>query len=156
MNIQFVPLRWRDALAVARWRYPEPYAYYNGALAPMLSIVIVQIGLRATRRPVYYSVLGSAEELVGIFSFVRNGPIIEIGLGMRPDLTGNGDGLAFVAAGLDFARRSFRPSHFRLDVARFNERAIRVYERSGFVPTREFERAVGDKRYAFVEMQREA
>jgi RimJ/RimL family protein N-acetyltransferase len=57
---------------------------------------------------------------------------ITIGLGLRPDLTGQGKGLAFVSAGLDFARREFAPDYFRLFVLTFNERAIRVYEKAGF------------------------
>ncbi len=43
-----------------------------------------------------------------------------------------GLGLAFVNAGLVFARRQFAPALFRLFVMTFNERAIRVYERAGF------------------------
>ncbi len=57
---------------------------------------------------------------------------ITVGLGLRPDLTGKGLGLAFVQSGLDFARERFMPDHFRLFVLTFNERAIRVYERAGF------------------------
>ena len=29
MPYSFVPLRWRDATAAARWRYEGPYAIYN-------------------------------------------------------------------------------------------------------------------------------
>lgn len=56
------------------------------------------------------------------------------GLGMRPDLTGQGKGLglAFVRAGLNFARERFAPPAFRLYVLTWNERAVRVYEQAGF------------------------
>jgi [ribosomal protein S18]-alanine N-acetyltransferase len=57
---------------------------------------------------------------------------VDIGLGMRPDLTGRGLGREFLTAGLDFARRRFAPASFRLAVATFNQRAIHLYEKVGF------------------------
>ena len=156
MGYQFVPLRWRDVMAVARWRYPGAYAFYNGKLREMLLIRLAQVGLHLFGRTIYYSVLDSHGELAGIFSFVSRGSTVEIGLGMRPDLTGHGAGLEFLEAGLAFARQHLAPSSFRLDVARFNQRAIRVYERGGFIATRTFERRVGGNPYEFIEMVRGA
>ena len=80
----------------------------------------------------YYAVFDERHALVGLFTFARTGQTVEVGLGMRPDLTGKGQGLAFLQAGLDFARRHYHPKTFRLSVAAFNQRAIRVYERAGF------------------------
>ena len=73
---------------------------------------------------------------------------------MRPDLTGKGLGLAFVQAGLDFAREQFKPDYFRLFVLTYNERAIRVYERAGFERMGIYvqRRAEGDR--DFLEMRR--
>jgi ribosomal-protein-alanine N-acetyltransferase len=51
---------------------------------------------------------------------------------MRPDLTGRGLGEDFVRAGLRFARETYSPPAFRLTVASFNRRAIRVYQSAGF------------------------
>jgi [ribosomal protein S18]-alanine N-acetyltransferase len=51
---------------------------------------------------------------------------------MRPDLTGRSLGAEFLRAGLRFARETYSPPAFRLTVAAFNLRAIRVYERAGF------------------------
>ena len=156
VSYRFVPLRWRDVAAVARWRYPSPYAFYDGSLREMLAVRLAQAALRLLGRTIYYAVLGPRDELMGIFSFVPRGAVVEIGLGMRPDLTGRGAGREFLEAGLAFARERFAPAGFRLDVARFNQRAIRVYERAGFAATRSFERRVGGKPYEFVEMVRDA
>ena len=51
---------------------------------------------------------------------------------MRPDLTGRGLGLEFFLAGLAFAHERYRRSTRASDVAAFNERARRVYERAAF------------------------
>jgi [ribosomal protein S18]-alanine N-acetyltransferase len=80
-----------------------------------------------------YGVWSEAGELVGTFMFTKLGSVIELGLAMRPDLTGKGLGLEFVRAGLAFAKQRFSPASFRLDVAAFNKRAIKVYTRAGFV-----------------------
>lgn len=156
MAYTFVPLRWRDALAAGRWHYPGEYAYYDFGLLGMLGIALAEQLLRLIGRGVYYSVLDERHRLVGLFTFERAGEVVTIGLGLRPDLTGRGLGLAFVEAGLAFARARFRPARFRLDVAAFNQRAYKVYERAGFRAVRTFERATRGQRYAYVEMARPA
>ena len=96
------------------------------------------------------------EELVGWFAFSCEGDCVALGLGLRPDLTGRGFGLAYLEAGLAFAEQRFRPSRFRLSVATFNERAIRVYERAGFTPLRTFDHATNGGIHQFLEMTRPA
>jgi [ribosomal protein S18]-alanine N-acetyltransferase len=127
---------------LAGWRYPPPYGFYDGDQDPVLN----------PER--YYGAHDDAGELVG-FLYYEQKPerVVEIGLGLRPDLTGRGLGLEFFRAGVDFAREQFGPAQIVLNVAAFNERAIAVYERGGFRRTgshvRSFERW-GD--VEFVEM----
>ncbi|HEY6285153.1 MAG TPA: GNAT family N-acetyltransferase [Ktedonobacteraceae bacterium] len=47
----------------------------------------------------YYSVFNEENELVGFFVFKRDNQTVEVGLGLRPDLTGKGLGRAFLNAG---------------------------------------------------------
>ena len=63
---------------------------------------------------------------------------IDIGLGLAPMLTGRGLGAIVLQAILKFAEKTFRRPAARLTVARFNQRAIRLYERAGFKATQEF------------------
>jgi ribosomal-protein-alanine N-acetyltransferase len=117
------------------------------------------------RRRGYYAVL-SGGELVGFFSFGPGGQLpsfdyaddgsLDIGLGLRPDLTGRGLGLEFVLAGLEFGRRRFAPAGFRLAVATFNERAIQVYESAGFRRVTVFTHHTNGGDYPFLLMTREA
>jgi ribosomal-protein-alanine N-acetyltransferase len=109
------------------------------------------------RGEAYWAVKDDAGELVGHFSFKpKDERTVEIGLGMRPDLTGRGLGATFLAAGLDFARVQFAPERFVLAVATFNERAIKVYERAGFAPVRAYMHATAGREWEFLEMARPA
>ncbi|HEY7976274.1 MAG TPA: GNAT family protein, partial [Ktedonobacterales bacterium] len=101
-----------------------------------------------------FVVLNDANERIGIFTFIQRATAIEIGLAMRPDLTGRGLGLAFVEAGLDFARARYAPVRFTLDVATFNERARRVYARAGFRPIETFMRRIKGRPCEFLAMYR--
>ena len=80
---------------------------------------------------------------MGFFQFKRDGnAVVEVGLRLRPDLTGKGLGRGFLLAGLDFTRQSFSPDVFRLSVGFVHRRTYR-HETSGGV-------------YEFLEMERHA
>jgi ribosomal-protein-alanine N-acetyltransferase len=62
---------------------------------------------------------------------------IDIGLGMKPELTGKGYGSSFFSFVLYYITHSFEGISLRLTVASFNQRAIHLYSKFGF--TKEFE-----------------
>ena len=146
-----------DAQEISRWRYPEPYASYSGDPASVPGLLDPRYN--------YHAVTGSDGELVGYFCFGVDATVpvgrklglydddaLDVGLGMRPDLTGQGLGADFVRAGLGFARRTFSPPAFRLTVAAFNRRAVKVYEAAGFEVVRSF----GDRGDEWLLMRRPA
>ncbi len=125
------------AAEIIRWRYDPPYTRYNiddeGEIDSMLD-------------GYHFAVRTADAGLVGFFCFGLSAQVpggrmrgiyggrrvLDIGLGMRPDLTGQGLGQSFVQAGIDFAIAKWRPKAMRLTVASDNPRAITVYERLGF------------------------
>ena len=153
MDVELRPTRQVEAVAISQWRYEQPYSFYDGTADPGDLALLLDEKSREGR---HFSAFDQDEELVGFFSFtVEEGDVI-VGLGLRPDLAGRGLGLAFVEAGLAFARGRFRPSRFRLSVATFNERAIRVYERAGFEPIRTYDHETNGGVHPFLEMVRPA
>ena len=80
----------------------------------------------------HFAARGEDGALIGFYYFELKRGVLEYGLGLRPDLTGRGLGQEFVRAGLEFGRARFAPRKIMLNVAAFNKRAIRVYERLGF------------------------
>jgi ribosomal-protein-alanine N-acetyltransferase len=167
MQFTFTLLSAEDARAICSWQYDGPYAVYNMGTDADADEVNVE-GEMLDRRSPHYAVRDENDELVGFFGFgsssevwdnpephlYAEGRVVTIGLGMRPDLTGKGLGLAFTKAGLAFAREEFQPNAFRLYVLPFNERAIRVYEQAGFQRTGTYmqHNEWGDRE--FIEMKR--
>ena len=144
MRFTLRPITRVDAEAISRWRYGAPYSMYDGDPASVPSLL--------EPRFLYHSVFNENGELVGYFCFGEDARIptgrrlgvyegedaLDVGLGMRPDLTGRGLGTAFVRAGLRFAQDAYGPPAFRLTVAASNARAVHVYERAGFERVEEF------------------
>ena len=151
MKIEIRPITDEDARELAGWRYEPPYDFYDGDAEPDDLAALLDPERRGDR---YYCAFDESEDLVGFFYFVVRGDEVEVGLGLRPDLTGRGLGAEYLERGLEFAERHFGLTRFRLYVATFNERAIKVYERAGFRPVRTATRhlALGD--FEFLELER--
>lgn len=56
-----------------------------------------------------------------------------IGMGLRPNLTGKGNGLVYARAVVDDASVTYTPQRLRVTIMHFNTRARRVWEKRGFV-----------------------
>jgi ribosomal-protein-alanine N-acetyltransferase len=132
-SAQIAPMEQAEAVEVGAWSYPGIYAFYDFATDPDDLTELLDPDRRAG---LYHAVRVPGHGLIG---FVQTWPIdengtVEIGLGLRPECTGGGLGLAFVSRLCDWLceRVRLRPMAITLRVATFNVRAITVYERAGF------------------------
>jgi len=133
-----VPVKKQDIENILGWTYEEPYSFYNIGHEKE----VIEELLDGS----YYVMKNEKGEIVSFYCFGKaaqvsidkqcdvymDKDIVDIGLGMRPDLTGQGKGIEFLTRGLAFAREKFSTTKFRLTVATFNQRAIKVYEKAGF------------------------
>jgi RimJ/RimL family protein N-acetyltransferase len=112
----------------------------------------------------YFCIFAENEALVAFCCFGHDAqvpggdysaPALDIGLGVRPDLTGQGRGLSFVEAVLGFAHHSFAPPTFRVTIADFNKRAQRVWEKAGFRPVQTFQRQYDDLEFVVMTLDEE-
>jgi ribosomal-protein-alanine N-acetyltransferase len=143
------PMTERDARAIAEWRYPGEYAFYDADADPRDLAEL----LDATRwGREYFAADGEDGALAGFWVVKPRGAFKEIGLGLRPDLTGRGLGSAFLDAGLAFVA----PGPYALHVVAFNARAIKVYERAGFVAVERYEHFTNGALHPFIRMERSA
>jgi len=138
------------ALAIVRWRYAPPYDIYNIED----SAAATQYALDPQNN--FYTMRDDSGVLVGFCSFGQDGQVpggdysevaLDIGMGIRPDLTGQGFGRDFVAAVLGFSQREFNPDRFRVTIAAFNLRAQRVWEKNGFRKMQSFNHPVNDREF---------
>jgi RimJ/RimL family protein N-acetyltransferase len=150
MDLHFCPLDEAAARAILVWRYADAYAVYNSDPAE------VEQDLRLLLEPAnaYYSVCTAAGQMIAYRCFGPEAQVLggdyaalalDTGGGLRPDLTGQGYGLGVLEAGLEFGRKAFKPAAFRVTVAAWNERALKVCTRAGFTQTDYFATARGDR-----------
>jgi len=146
MPFTFQPMDEANARAISEWRYDAPYDIYD----PASDDVKVAMQLFLDPQNAYHTITDEHGDLMAYCCFGPDGQVpggdysaaaLDIGLGARPDLTGQGRGLIYVKAVLDFARRAFPPTAFRVTIAEFNKRAQRVWQKAGFQPVQTFQRS---------------
>ncbi|MEB9905006.1 GNAT family protein [Bacillus anthracis] len=127
-----------EANEINTWTYEESYHLYSFSGEEE----VIEELLDGT----YYGCCDDNGEFIGYFCFWENAQVpggrdahlyggedvMDIGLGMRPVLTGKRMGQEFFQAGIAFAVKECNPQTFRLSVATFNTRAITLYKNIGF------------------------
>lgn len=143
MQFAFLPMTDGYAREIVAWRYPAEYDLYN--TDPMH----VSEDVRALTDPAnaYYAVWDEEFGLFGFCCFGKDAQVpggdygadaLDVGLGMRPDLAGQGKGTAFLQAILEFADAEMGPRGYRATIAANNARSRRVFEKAGFALEQSF------------------
>jgi [ribosomal protein S18]-alanine N-acetyltransferase len=148
-QLTFVPLTAHHVSQILTWRYPPPYDLYNmgkGTADPLELIEAIDYFSQVQYH--FEAVLRQpAAELVAFCSFGSDGQVaggdysaaaVDIGMGVRPNLTGRGLGGMFAGVAIDYAHKMFDSTQLRVTIAEFNRRAQKVWQRHGFVPTQRF------------------
>ncbi|WP_257788873.1 GNAT family N-acetyltransferase [Clostridium argentinense] len=102
-----------------------------------------------------FSIYNEQNELVGNCSFYYIEEFFCLGVQMRPELTGKGFGTEFVRAIINFGKKKYNLSYIDLTVAKFNKRAIKVYEKLGFKIIEEIVNTIRGNDYDFLIMRLE-
>ncbi len=159
MSIVFRPITLEEANEVYRWSYKGEYAIYSFSgeedeLAELMDGTFFAAN-DSEGRLLGYICHGQTAQVPGGFTkgiYDEQG-YVDIGLGLRPELTGKGLGLSFIMQGLHYFAELLHADRFRLVVTTFNERAIKVYERAGFMRDVCFPSKVNGTEVMFVSMK---
>jgi [ribosomal protein S18]-alanine N-acetyltransferase len=160
MKLTIQPLTDAQIREFSGWQYDGPYALYNMTGENEAE----QLAFFQNPANGYFAIVDEAGTLLGFCNFGADAQVpggdygddaIDVGIGIRPDLTGQGRGAAYTQAVLAFAQAHYPGQALRVTIAAFNQRAQRVCEKHGFEVVDKFERAV-DKRPFFIMIRRAA
>jgi ribosomal-protein-alanine N-acetyltransferase len=125
------PLTAAQGEVMAQWRYPGPWAVYDvtGPLDPAAGFFAV---LDEDGEVAGYACFGLEARVPGLAE--RPG-VLDVGVGMRPDLTGQGRGRAFAEAVLAHCHAVAGTGRLRAVVQEWNARSRSLLTGLGFVET---------------------
>lgn len=122
-----------EAEEILKWKYPNIYSYYNIEEQEKEYIYGTNYYNSFDEKGVEGFFCTDYEATIDTeCEFTYDDEYLDIGFGLRPDLCGKGLGGRYVRSIMDFLKRERGYEKFRLTVARFNTRAIKVYEKIGF------------------------
>lgn len=135
---------------ISTWAYDGAWSIYDsagGRLDPDLGYWAVVEDSGDAERLVGFACLGEEARVPGLAEIEG---VLDVGVGMRPELVGQGRGQVFAATVLEFAAMR-RPDRLRAVVQDWNERSLRLLARLGFARTGTH--PVGDVTYVVLEME---
>lgn len=123
------------AEVLCTWRYPSPFDFYNWSSWEIMQQLGIEFGDAYIRNQQYAAALDSEDNFIGFAQFFPLLGVTRIGLGLRPDLCGQGLGLPFVQAIVAEALRRAPDDEIDLEVHVWNLRAIQTYKKANFIIT---------------------
>lgn len=135
------PLCDADREAIATWRYPGALAIYDpGPDAFALREPEHFAVGRADGELIGYATLGEQARVPG-GAYELTPSVVDIGMGLRPDLVGEGLGATALLVVIEEAWRRLSPSRIRATVAAANGRATALVTHLGFQQSHRFHRS---------------
>ncbi len=139
--LQLAPMTERDGQAICTWRYPEPYHLFKWPDWDDMVREEKEFADPELRRLQYLAVRNAADDsLVGYVQLFPMERTIRLGMGLRPDCCDRGWGAHLTRLVVQEAFRRQPEAEIDLEVEQWNRRAIRAYEKAGFVVTDQYER----------------
>lgn len=117
---------------IVGWKYEGEYAVYNMPSwdeCEKLNWAIVSNEKRQNR---YHAILKEGEFL-GYFDIMERDGFVELGVGIKPELCGQHNGEMFMELALAKIEEKYSSIMVQLKVRPFNARAIKCYEKVGFI-----------------------
>lgn len=130
------PMAVTEAEALLSWRYDPPYEMYNS----QIDDIAAEVAFMTDPSNHYFAILED-DDCIGHAVFHTEARVpggdysldaLDVGVGMRPDQTGQGAGTAITRQVMAFARERYGATRLRATVAEWNKRAQQVCLNNGF------------------------
>lgn len=134
-----------DAREMLSWQYEPPYAMYSMTTIDDADMPD-EVAYLLDADNHFYAIYDSGE-MIGHCVFHAEARVsgdsyaedaLDVGIGMRPDMTGQGRGRDITRQVLNFAREQYAPSMYRATIIAWNKRAQAVCLQNGFRQSRRF------------------
>ncbi|WP_425445900.1 GNAT family N-acetyltransferase [Dethiothermospora halolimnae] len=151
MYIEFKKPAEKDGSEIATWKYKGEYSFYNNDKTEAKN----QWAKNIHKEENTFVIYNEKNELIGNCSFDYDDGKYMLGVQMKPELTGKGMGTEFTKSILEFGIKEYDFDSIELLVAKFNKRAIRVYEKLDFEKIDDFTWDVNGETKEFIAMKKE-
>jgi ribosomal-protein-alanine N-acetyltransferase len=145
MKIDYRPADEKPAREFVQWKYEPPYDIYNCPPGEVDKAIRYNIDPENN----VYAMFDQDGKLIGYCSYGKDAQVpgggyseeaLDIGLMIKPELTGRGMGAAFTEEVVRNGLAKYAPKTFRVTIVAFNKRAIRTWEKIGFQHIQTFKR----------------
>jgi [ribosomal protein S18]-alanine N-acetyltransferase len=133
------PLTIDDGMEIAMWRYPGPWAVYDNLEQPRADQAYWAVD-DAKGHLVGFCCFGDAARMPGVEA---ESGVLDVAIGMRPELVGGGYGDEFARAVVEHARSIAEGRRLRSVVPAWNTPGRRAAERAGFTEVGQLEVGAG-------------
>ena len=154
INITYLLTDETAAREFLAWKYESPYEIYNYAPENFDKDLSYTLDPKNNIHNMYRD-----GELIGYCSFGRDAQVPggeysedarDIGMMIKPELTGKGMGSSFVTSIAQHAINEYKPKKLRVTILESNLRAMRVWEKNGFHKTQIFEPEIDQVRFVIM------
>jgi len=118
-----------DVKEFLTWKFEGIYSFYDNDIQKEK----IDYYLESVNKENLFSIYDSEDKLIGNCEYeIIDGDFV-FGVQLKPELTSKGLGESVIRDIIEYAKNNYNHETLHLGVVKFNERAIRLYTRVGFV-----------------------
>jgi RimJ/RimL family protein N-acetyltransferase len=149
MTYHFTPITGPEARTIMSWRYP----FLDTLFDPDPDELEDDVAALLVPAYHYFAARNDDGELVGFCCFGEDAqvpggdytrPALDLGMGLRPELTGQGRSHLFLQAAMAWGGELFAPEYYRATIAAINGRSLAMCARAGFFIIQRFRAQAGE------------